>query len=107
MISEPALDRLSAMFQGPDVSGTRYEIVGPALDGTPMRPNCRATLPASFLTTIHTRLIVAAWFLRGAQGVVTKRPARLTMAVYPAEWIGHVSSRPLAPAREKKNHTAD
>ncbi len=27
MISEPALDRLSAMFQGPDVSGTRYEIV--------------------------------------------------------------------------------
>ena len=27
MISEPALDRLSAMFQRPDVSGTRYEIV--------------------------------------------------------------------------------
>ena len=27
MISEPALDRLSAMFRGPDVTGTRYEIV--------------------------------------------------------------------------------
>jgi serine/threonine protein kinase len=27
MISEPALDRLSAMFQEPDVAGTRYEIV--------------------------------------------------------------------------------
>jgi len=27
MISEPALDRLSAMFRGPDVSGTRYEII--------------------------------------------------------------------------------
>jgi serine/threonine protein kinase len=27
MISEPALDRLSAMFRGPDVSGTRYELV--------------------------------------------------------------------------------
>ena len=27
MISEPALDRLSAMFQGPDVSGTRYELI--------------------------------------------------------------------------------
>jgi serine/threonine protein kinase len=27
MISEPALDRLSAMLHGPDVSGTRYEIV--------------------------------------------------------------------------------
>ena len=27
MISEPALDRLSAMFQGPDVSGTRYELL--------------------------------------------------------------------------------
>ncbi len=27
MISEPALDRLSAMFRGPDVAGTRYEIV--------------------------------------------------------------------------------
>src|SRR4029077_17921223 len=26
-ISEPALDRLSALFQGPDVSGTRYEIL--------------------------------------------------------------------------------
>ena len=27
MISEPALDRLAAMFQGPDVSGTRYQLV--------------------------------------------------------------------------------
>jgi tRNA A-37 threonylcarbamoyl transferase component Bud32 len=27
MISEPALDRLTAMFQGPDVSGTRYQLV--------------------------------------------------------------------------------
>jgi len=27
MISEPALDRLSAMFQGPDVSGTRYTLI--------------------------------------------------------------------------------
>jgi len=27
MISEPALNRLSAMFRGPDVSGTRYELV--------------------------------------------------------------------------------
>ena len=27
MISEPALDRLSAMFQRPDVSGTRYELI--------------------------------------------------------------------------------
>ena len=27
MISEPALDRLSAMFRGPDVAGTRYELV--------------------------------------------------------------------------------
>src|SRR3954453_9331804 len=27
MISEPALDRLSGMFQRPDVSGTRYELV--------------------------------------------------------------------------------
>src|SRR5882724_7933870 len=27
MISEPALDRLSAMFRGPDVTGTRYELV--------------------------------------------------------------------------------
>src|SRR4051794_9171227 len=27
MISEPALDRLSAMFHGPDVSGTRYELI--------------------------------------------------------------------------------
>ena len=27
MISEPALDRLSALFQGPDVSGTRYELL--------------------------------------------------------------------------------
>jgi serine/threonine protein kinase len=27
MISEPALDRLSAMFQGPDVAGTRYELI--------------------------------------------------------------------------------
>ena len=27
MISEPALDRLSTMFQGPDVSGTRYELI--------------------------------------------------------------------------------
>jgi hypothetical protein len=27
MISEPALDRLSAMFQQPDVSGTRYELI--------------------------------------------------------------------------------
>jgi serine/threonine protein kinase len=27
MISEPALDRLSALFQGPDVSGTRYELI--------------------------------------------------------------------------------
>jgi len=27
MISEPALDRLTAMFQGPDVAGTRYELV--------------------------------------------------------------------------------
>ena len=27
MISEPALDRLSAMFQGPDVGGTRYELI--------------------------------------------------------------------------------
>jgi serine/threonine protein kinase len=27
MISEPALDRLSAMFQGPDVTGTRYELI--------------------------------------------------------------------------------
>ena len=27
MISEPALDRLAAMLRGPDVSGTRYEII--------------------------------------------------------------------------------
>ena len=27
MISEPAFDRLAAMFRGPDVTGTRYEIV--------------------------------------------------------------------------------
>jgi serine/threonine protein kinase len=27
MISEPALDRLSAMFQEPDVTGTRYELI--------------------------------------------------------------------------------
>ena len=27
MISEPALDHLAAMFRGPDVSGTRYELV--------------------------------------------------------------------------------
>jgi serine/threonine protein kinase len=27
MITEPALDRLSALFQGPDVTGTRYELV--------------------------------------------------------------------------------
>src|SRR6185436_20835 len=27
MISEPALDRLSAMFRSPDVTGTRYELV--------------------------------------------------------------------------------
>ena len=27
MISEPALDRLSAMFQQPDVAGTRYELI--------------------------------------------------------------------------------
>jgi serine/threonine protein kinase len=27
MISEPALDRLAAMFRAPDVSGTRYEII--------------------------------------------------------------------------------
>ena len=27
MIPEPAIDRLSAMFRSPDVSGTRYEIV--------------------------------------------------------------------------------
>ena len=27
MISEPALDRLSAMFQAPDVTGTRYELI--------------------------------------------------------------------------------
>jgi serine/threonine protein kinase len=27
MISEPALDRLSAMFHGPDVTGTRYELL--------------------------------------------------------------------------------
>ena len=27
MISEPALDRLSAMFRGPDVTGTRYELI--------------------------------------------------------------------------------
>ena len=27
MISEPALNRLSAMFRHPDVSGTRYELV--------------------------------------------------------------------------------
>jgi serine/threonine protein kinase len=27
MISEPALDRLSAMFQGPDVTGTRYRLL--------------------------------------------------------------------------------
>ena len=27
MISEPALDRLSSMFRGPDVSGTRYELI--------------------------------------------------------------------------------
>jgi serine/threonine-protein kinase len=27
MISEPALDRLSAMFRGPDVTGTRYELL--------------------------------------------------------------------------------
>jgi len=27
MISEPALDRLSAMFQRPDVTGTRYELI--------------------------------------------------------------------------------
>ena len=27
MISEPALDRLSAMFRGPDVAGTRYELI--------------------------------------------------------------------------------
>jgi eukaryotic-like serine/threonine-protein kinase len=27
MISEPALDRLSAMFHGPDVTGTRYELI--------------------------------------------------------------------------------
>src|SRR5258708_36634080 len=27
MISDPALDRLSAMFRGPDVTGTRYELV--------------------------------------------------------------------------------
>jgi serine/threonine protein kinase len=27
MISEPALDRLSRMFRGPDVTGTRYEIL--------------------------------------------------------------------------------
>jgi serine/threonine protein kinase len=27
MISEPALDRLSAMFQGPDVTGTRYQLI--------------------------------------------------------------------------------
>src|ERR1700687_5831675 len=27
MISEPALDRLSAMLRGPDVTGTRYELV--------------------------------------------------------------------------------
>jgi serine/threonine protein kinase len=27
MISEPAIDRLSAMFRSPDVSGTRYELV--------------------------------------------------------------------------------
>jgi serine/threonine protein kinase len=27
MITEPALDRLSAMFRGPDVTGTRYELV--------------------------------------------------------------------------------
>ena len=27
MISEPALDRLSGMFRGPDVSGTRYELI--------------------------------------------------------------------------------
>ncbi len=27
MISEPALDRLSAMFRGPDVSGTRYTLI--------------------------------------------------------------------------------
>jgi serine/threonine protein kinase len=27
MISEPALDRLSAMFHGPDVAGTRYELI--------------------------------------------------------------------------------
>ena len=27
MISEPALDRLSAMFRAPDVAGTRYELV--------------------------------------------------------------------------------
>jgi serine/threonine protein kinase len=27
MISEPALDRLSGMFQGPDVTGTRYQLL--------------------------------------------------------------------------------
>jgi hypothetical protein len=27
MISEPALDRLSAMFEGPDVTGTRYQLL--------------------------------------------------------------------------------
>jgi serine/threonine protein kinase len=27
MISEPALDRLAAMFEGPDVSGTRYQLL--------------------------------------------------------------------------------
>ena len=27
MIPEPAIDRLSAMFRSPDVSGTRYELV--------------------------------------------------------------------------------
>src|SRR4051794_26512980 len=27
VISEPALDRLTAMFRGPDVTGTRYELL--------------------------------------------------------------------------------
>ncbi len=27
MMSEPALDRLAAMFQGPDLTGTRYELI--------------------------------------------------------------------------------
>ena len=27
MIPEPAIDRLSAMFRSPDVTGTRYELV--------------------------------------------------------------------------------